>query len=329
MSSLGIQIGASTPPSQLAAVARKAEHLGYGEMWFAENYFELGGIATVGTALAATESIPVGLGVLAARVRHPAVTAMELATLAGAYPGRFMAGLGHGAPGWMGQMGLEPDTPMGLLREATTAIRRLLDGETVSVSGAHFQFRDVRLDHPPSMKVPLYFGVQGPASLRLGGELADGSLLGWFTSPSAVAWARKQIGEGRARAEKADSHHVVALCLLSISNRDPNGVGRAFAKWAAPMLTGLARSKSLQSSPEGEELSRLVEALGGEDLGKKIPLSLLRQFAAVGSADDCAATVARLLEAGADRVVLVPNPAGYRSTPEMIEQIVAAQVLLE
>ena len=82
-------------------------------------------------------------------------------------------------------------------------------------------------------------------------------------------------------------------------------------------------------SPEGEELSRLVEPLGGEDLGKKIPLSLLRQVAAVGSADDCAATVARLLEAGADRVVLVPNPAGYRSTAEMIEQIVAAQVLLE
>ena len=78
-----------------------------------------------------------------------------------------------------------------------------------------------------------------------------------------------------------------------------------------------------------EELGRLVDAVGGEDLGEEIPLSLLRQFAAVGSADDCAATVARLLEAGADRVVLVPNPAGYRSTPEMIEQIVAAQVLLE
>lgn len=329
MNNLGIQIGASTPPPQLADVARRAENMGYCEMWFAENYFELGGIATVGAALAATESIPVGLGVLAARVRHPAVTAMELATLAGAYPDRFMAGLGHGAPGWMRQMGLEPDSPMGLLREATTAIRRLLDGETVSESGAHFRFREVSLDHPPATRTPLYFGVQGPASLRLGGELADGSLLGWFTSPSAVGSARRQIDEGRARAGRADRHQVVALCLLSISARDPDGIGRAFANWAAPMLTGLARSKSLQSSPEGEELSLLVEAVGGDDLGEKIPLNLLRQFAAVGSPGDCSATVARLLEAGADRVVLVPNPAGYRSTAEMIEQMVAAKALLE
>jgi alkanesulfonate monooxygenase SsuD/methylene tetrahydromethanopterin reductase-like flavin-dependent oxidoreductase (luciferase family) len=95
------------------------------------------------------------------------------------------------------------------------------------------------------------------------------------------------------------------------------------------MLTSLARSKSVQSSPEGEELSRLVGAVGGDDLGEKIPLGLLRQFAAVGSLDDCAATVARLLEAGADRVVLVPNPAGYRSTAEMIEQMAVAQALLE
>ena len=109
MTKLGIQIGASTSPADLGDVVRRAEEYGYGEIWLAEDYFQLGGIASAAIALAATNTIPVGLGVVAAVVRHPAVTAMEFATLAGSYSGRFMAGLGHGSPGWVRQMGLTPD----------------------------------------------------------------------------------------------------------------------------------------------------------------------------------------------------------------------------
>ena len=77
MTGIGIQIGASTSPADLPEVVRKAEELGYGELWLAEDYFQLGGIASAAIALAATDTIPVGLGVVAGVVRHPAVTAME------------------------------------------------------------------------------------------------------------------------------------------------------------------------------------------------------------------------------------------------------------
>ncbi len=328
MSRIGIQIGASTPPHRLAEIAQRAEGLGYSEMWFAEDYFELGGIATVATALAATDHIPVGLGVVAARVRHAAVTAMEFATVAGAHPGRFMAGLGHGAPGWMRQMALEPASPMGLLREATVGIRKLLSGEAVSDEGEYFEFCNVKLDHPPPGPVPLYYGVQGPASLRLSGELADGTLLGWLSSPSSVKWARREIDQGRKKGGRSDRHEVAALCVLSISPEDPEGAGRALARWAAPMLAAMATGKALSGTPEGEQLAALADRDGAEGLGESIPLDLLRRFAAVGTPDHCADTIAGLLTAGADRVVLVPNPAGFRSTDEMVAQFALAQTLL-
>jgi alkanesulfonate monooxygenase SsuD/methylene tetrahydromethanopterin reductase-like flavin-dependent oxidoreductase (luciferase family) len=38
--------------------------------------------------------IPGGVGIVAAVARHPAVTAMEVASLARTYPGRFSAGIG-------------------------------------------------------------------------------------------------------------------------------------------------------------------------------------------------------------------------------------------
>lgn len=328
MDRLGIQIGASTAPADLPDVVHKAEELGFGELWLAEDYFQLGGIASAAIALAATSTIPVGLGVVAGVVRHPGVTAMEFATLAGTYPGRFMAGLGHGSPPWIRQMGLTPRSPMTSLREVTTAIRRLIDGETMTESGEYFAFDGVALDHAPAKPPPLYYGVQGPASLRLSGELADGTLLGWFGSPGSVAWATERIAEGRERGDRTGPHEVVALCLLSVATEDPDEASRRMARWAAGMLTALAQSPALEASAEGAELRDVVAASGGEGLGDAIPLALLRRFVATGTPDDCALTVSSLLEAGADRVVLVPNPAGFRATGEMLDQMELASTLL-
>ena len=38
---VGIQLGATTAPSDIPAVAREAERLGYGEIWMAEDYFQI------------------------------------------------------------------------------------------------------------------------------------------------------------------------------------------------------------------------------------------------------------------------------------------------
>ncbi len=309
---LGIQIGATTAPAELGRIAALAERLGYGEMWLAEDYFELGGIASVAIALDATESIPVGLGVVAAGARHPAVTAMEFATLAGAHPGRLMAGLGHGSPGWVDQMGLRVESPIGLLREATTTIRSLLDAEEVSHTGANFVFDRIQLEHPPAERVPLYYGVTGPASLRLSGELADGTLLGWFSSPGYVRWAREKIEEGRERGGVSRPHQLAVLCLLSMSEADPASAQEELAGWASPMLSGML------SSPLFDEAIT----------GTGVPDPNLAGFVASGSLGQCGEMVERLLGAGADRVVLVPNPAGRLSTEAMIEQIQSAAALI-
>ena len=318
---IGIQVGATTPPAELPTVVAEAELLGYGEIWLAEDYFELGGIASAAAALAATERIPVGLGVVAAAARHPAVTAMEFATLAGGYQGRFMAGIGHGAPGWVRQMGLQAASPLGLLRETTDAVRHLLAGDEVSREGEYYQLERIRLTHPPGGPVPLYLGVHGPASLRLSGELADGTLLGWFSSPGYVEWALGRINEGRARTDREDPHELAVLCLLSVSQDNPETARRTMSEWAGPLLAGMTGSAQVKAS--GIEPSAL------EQLEKVGVLSeeLMGEFVATGDLSSCAATVDRLLEAGADRVILVPNPAGLRSTPDMVAQMRIASAL--
>lgn len=326
-SRVGVQIAATTLPAEIAGIAAAAERLGFGELWLAEDYFDLGGIASAATALAATREVPVGLGVVSVRARHPAVTAMEFATLGGAFPGRFMAGIGHGATAWLEQMGLVPGSPLRSLGAGARAVRRLLDGEELSEDGDYARFSDVRLRFPPPERVPLYFGVHGPRSLELAGEVADGTLLGWFSSPDYVAWARERIDEGRARAGRSDRHALVVLCVLSISDDDPDAARDELAEWASWFLAGMSDQPQMQATASGRELAAAVSTRPSDE--PVLPAELLDGFMAAGDTAACRAFVGRLLDAGADRVVLVPNPAGLRSSAAMLDQILRAAPLGE
>lgn len=316
---LGVQVAATTPPSRLTEIVAEVERLGYDEVWLAEDYFELGGIASASAALAATDTIPVGLGVLSARVRHPAVTAMELATVSALHPGRFMAGLGHGVPFWTEQMGLRPESFMRSLREGASGVRRLLDGEKVDEVGEYYTFDGVSLLHPPAERVPIYFGVHGPRSLALSGELAEGTLLGWFSSPDYVRWARERIDEGRAKAGRSDHHAVVVLLVCSIDDEHPDAARAGLRAWASEFLEARAGLPETLATESGRGLDVALQARASHD--ELLPDAVIGEFMAAGSALDCARYVERLLDAGADRVVLVPNPAGQRSPDEMVEQI--------
>jgi alkanesulfonate monooxygenase SsuD/methylene tetrahydromethanopterin reductase-like flavin-dependent oxidoreductase (luciferase family) len=79
---IGYLILTSTPPEEIPPTAKLVEELGYGELWVAEDYFAFDGFLASAAALDATESITVGLGIVSAVVRHPAVTAMAIASVA-------------------------------------------------------------------------------------------------------------------------------------------------------------------------------------------------------------------------------------------------------
>ena len=158
---LGVIFKADRPPEELAAFATAAESAGLDELWLWEDCFLAGGIATSATALAATTRITVGLGVMPAVFRNPVAAAMEIATLARLHPGRFVAGLGHGVPAWMDQIGALPPKPVRALEETTVAVRRLLAGESFSTKGdTSTSARSAA--QPPMSRPPVVLGRAPP-----------------------------------------------------------------------------------------------------------------------------------------------------------------------
>ncbi|HEY3904476.1 MAG TPA: LLM class flavin-dependent oxidoreductase [Streptosporangiaceae bacterium] len=93
---IGIVVSAQLPATEFAAYLRRIEQLGFYSAWLVDDFCFHGGFAQAATALAATSSLRVGIGVLPAAARNVVFTAMEVATLAEMHPGRLTVGVGTG-----------------------------------------------------------------------------------------------------------------------------------------------------------------------------------------------------------------------------------------
>ncbi|PPS77839.1 MULTISPECIES: LLM class flavin-dependent oxidoreductase [Streptomyces] len=291
MTPLGAVFRPQLAPERLRAVCDVAEGAGLEELWLWEDCFREGGISTAAAALAWTERVRVGVGLLPVPLRNVTITAMEAASLHRMFPGRTILGVGHGVQDWMGQVGARAESPLTLLREHLLALRALLGGERVTVDGRYVKLDDVALDWPPhGSRSGVLAGATGPRSLRLSGEAADGTLLTAATNADGVRRARQLVEEGRAAAGREAGPHPLVVYLLTATG--PDAGARLRAELVAEGLTSVP------------------------DLG------------VAGDAKAVADAVERLVEAGADSVVLQPtadepDPEGFvRFTAEEVRPLV-------
>ena len=190
---IGVVFDRERAPEELAAFAAGVQEVGADDLWVVDDLGWAGGISSAAVALAATETLRVGIGIAPAALRNPALLAMELATLARAYPGRLVPGLGHGVAEWMRQVGAEPASKLALLEETIVGVRALLAGGTVTMHGSEVTIDGVRLAHPPVAVPPLVTGVVKPRSLALSGRVADGTIIAEGIGPDRIAASRVHI----------------------------------------------------------------------------------------------------------------------------------------
>jgi alkanesulfonate monooxygenase SsuD/methylene tetrahydromethanopterin reductase-like flavin-dependent oxidoreductase (luciferase family) len=208
---IGVVFRPDFRPDTLRETAVAAERAAVAELWLWEDCFLQGGIAAAAVALASTETLTVGLGVLPAPLRNVVTTAMEIATLDAMFPGRIRVGIGHGVQDWMRQAGAAVASPLTLMREYVTALRDLLAGRSVSVGGRYVRLTDVQLDWPPQQPVPVLIGGTGPKTLALAGEISDGVILDAKYTAATLRDALGHVASGRAGGDETPFSTVLFL----------------------------------------------------------------------------------------------------------------------
>ena len=320
----GILLSGSFPLLRVLDGCVLAERLGFDAVWFGEDYFYQGGIATATAVAERTERVAIGLGILTPLTRHPALTVMEVGALDQIADGRVILGYGAGVRYWMWQLNLDYSSPMTALRESVAISRELFAGGASNYQGRYYQLRNVKLGFtPPRADVPIYLGVEGPKMLALSGEIADGTILSVLSSPSYVRYAWEQVRAGCAIGDRdPERHRMVAYVIFGMDDdgaKARDAVRAAIAEYLGAggqptpltQLAGVPDDLMVEMGRVYREEGRFPVELVSDDLVGKV--------AVAGTPEECEAGVRALIEAGAAEIAFFPMPAA--ETERLVERI--------
>jgi 5,10-methylenetetrahydromethanopterin reductase len=172
---MGINLIPRMPVVEIVETIQAAEELGFEICLLADEGFMRDVYVTLSAAAQKTSRIMLG-PVTNGYTRHPAVTAVGLATLNEVSNGRALVTLVAGGSVVLGPMDIPLKAPLTVMRDSIEIMRKLWSGETISYAGKRFNLREAKMSLP-KQDIPLWMAVRGPKMLSLAGEVADGVVL--------------------------------------------------------------------------------------------------------------------------------------------------------
>ena len=302
------------PVREGVELAKATEAVGLGSVWFAEDYFFRGGIPYMAAGSMATEKIRIGLGVVNPYSRHPALAAMEFATIDEMCNKRAVFGLGSGVPFWMDQMGLWDKKPISRTKESIEVIRKIMTGESVTHKGKYFETKAVQLVFKPVRKeAPIYLAFEGKQGMKLAGEIGNGAIMSIFCTPgyTKFAWERVEAGAKEAGKSLDDFEMVGYLPVVIDEDLDKAyDTVREFSKLYLPhSQAGGPLMEHAGVRPE-DTMAFSEAAEKGDDarLGELITDKMLQELCVVGDVESCIKQIQDMIDAGANTPVAFPVP---------------------
>ena len=317
------------PLAEHAEVLRRAERLGYTDLWSLEVD---GGDAFTPLALAAawTERMRLGTAIAGTFTRGPMTLAMTAASLAEAAPGRFVFGLGTSsatiAQDWNG---IPFEKPYTRTRDVFRAVREALAGKRVSVDTETTKVNSFRLTRPVPGPVPIYLAALRKRMLRLAGAEADGVIINWLAAEDVPTVVR----EVRAGAERAgrDPDAVEVVCRVFVCVSDDVAAARTIARrYITAYRTVPVYAAFHEWLGRGEALRPMHEAWAAGDRRAAlaaIPDEVVDAVFVAGDAATCQARIQAYLDAGVQTPVVYIVPVSTDWTEQGRESLAAVEAL--
>jgi alkanesulfonate monooxygenase SsuD/methylene tetrahydromethanopterin reductase-like flavin-dependent oxidoreductase (luciferase family) len=305
---IGVSFDGFAPFPSALAFAREAVEAGASSLWMADH---LGYREPMLTCLAfalATANVRVIPTAVSPFLRHPMPTAMQLATLAEAAPGRVAIALGVGNPLFLRESGEAIEQPLRVTREFVAALRGLWSGEAVAMDALRFRLDGARMMFNPPQPIPIYLAPIRQQMLKLAGKIGDGVVLSAGLSvgfvKESLAFARSGISESGRPPERFQT-----ACYISFLAAPDRGAALAtIKKQLAFLLRNRFLDENIASTGIRIDQEGIIAAMSARDFERAqslIPDEAADAFAVAGTLRDCCDKLQKYSEAGVAEPVLL------------------------
>ena len=202
-----------------------------------------------------------------------------------------------------------------------TIIRRLWSGDVLDYEGSFFRLKEAFLQiRPVQSRVPIYFGANGPRTLRLTGELADG----WLSIPLSPRLYRerlKLVKEGVKKSDRSLEDIDTGVYLYTSVAEEAEVAYKQIETIKAQVISSpelLRKAGFNVELPEELQSISYFKALPDSEWVQKfltfselIPREAAIEFSIAGTIEDCIDKITEFIEAGVRHFLLLnagPNP---------------------
>lgn len=263
-----------------------------------------------------TKSAWVGPAVTNLQTRHLYTTVNSICSVDDIAEGRTLMIFGSGESP-VHQIGRKM-SPVSEMREGVLAMKALCAGEPFLWEGSEL----VPGWRKPNL--PIFISANGPKTLQVGGEVADGVMTGAGVTPEVLGWVRDQVEEGAKRAGRKEE---VPLWFNAICHFEADGDAarrNIRARLGTRIRSNLRVGLYAVPGAHLEEARKYKENYNENDVGarsRNVDLMtdyLVKRFAIAGTVAESIERFEEMASHGAETVILA-LPFEFESSRRIVD----------
>ena len=203
-----------------------------------------------------------------------------------------------------------------VMREIVTAVRGLLNNETVTYHGEYVHLDGVELDYVYQERrpknVPIYIGATGMQMMELTGEIADGAVLNYLVSPEYNDQALEALERGASKSGRSLSdidRPQLVVCSVHEDRQTALDMARMMVTQYLGQQPHIMKASGVPQSlldAVGEVLTWPATHEQVEAASRLVPDEIVQMLTASGTPAEARARVRHYIDHGCTCPILYP-----------------------
>jgi 5,10-methylenetetrahydromethanopterin reductase len=304
---VGVFFDGFSSTAEMLEVSRAAEQAGASSLWFAQHMGYRDAVIWATAAASVTQRVTLVPVAISPYLWPPLPVAMAISTLGEFAQGRVILNVSVGNILNLAESGIEPVTPIRIMREYVETLRALWAGKPVNYEGELHKLRGAKMVFDQGRQYPIYIASTGPQMLKLAGEIADGVLL----SAGLTLASSKRCLELAATGVAAKGRDPKAVRTCGLINckvsRDPAAAQTEMLRKLAFLFRSRGHADNIKSSNLAIDHEGIIAAHARHDFEgavRLLPIEAANVFAAAGTPEECRERLQQYLAMGVDEPII-------------------------